>query len=229
MASIPFTIIAQSGPSTPGGFKDFEVVFARRAMMKIRRLMGDERLKELLKEEIAEADTYWKKIASESDGKWRAARIVISPRGLTSKEFLTWFVPRAGEGDTPEKIAVHPEHWVIDTKKGMQGIYVLETLGDKVTQCTLRDEGKGAPEFVAVDESCPMRFGGSLVTYEGTHMAEAFHQFKDHEDGKGFTADLAIYFPAACEEEIIETHRQHLLVEFTNWMQMAYTELKEGK
>jgi hypothetical protein len=37
----------------------------------------------------------------------------------------------------------------------------------------------------------------------------------------GFDALLAIYFPGAAPEEFIEGHRQHLAVEFTNWITTA--------
>ena len=225
MAPAPFTIDVRSGPHAPGARRDFEAAFARRAMMLVRRLLGEQGLKDLLREEIAASEDYWKKKSSESSGEWRASRIVISPRGLTSKQFLTWFIPQKGDGDSPEKIAAHPEHWVVDTRKGLSGIYVLETLGDKVSQFTLVDDGIAA-KFVTDDPSYPVKFTGRCHTEGGIHIGEVYHQFKDHEDGQGFDADLAIYFPAACEDDLIETHRQHLLVEFSNWMQAAYDALK---
>ena len=53
-------------------------------------------------------------------------------------------------------------------------------------------------------------------TPDGTTIGHALHQFRETTDG--FDALLAIYFPAAAPEEFIEGHRQHLAVEFTNWI-----------
>lgn len=49
---------------------------------------------------------------------------------------------------------------------------------------------------------------------------------RDHEDDGGFDADLAVYFPAACGGDLIECHRQHLLVEFSNWFRDCYKALR---
>ena len=47
----------------------------------------------------------------------------------------------------------------------------------------------------------------------------ALHQFR--KTGSGFDALLVIYFPAAAPEDLIEGHRQHLVVEFTDWITAA--------
>ncbi|KAJ5919479.1 hypothetical protein N7454_009314 [Penicillium verhagenii] len=214
-----FQLEIKSDFKVEGGCKDFEAAFARRSVMLLRRLLGEERLTELLRDEITASDAFWKKTAAASNGKWRASRIHVSPRGLSVKDFHSWF---AGEGSPdPEKIASHPEHWVIYTVPGSTDMSVLETLGDKVTlfNMILVDE---APDFVdqVADYPIKMKFRG--FTEGNTHMAEVYHQLKEHEDGQGFDADLAVYFPAAVEDDLIETHRQHLLVEFNNWFQQAY-------
>lgn len=51
---------------------------------------------------------------------------------------------------------------------------------------------------------------------------ELYHQFRDHADGQGFDVDLAIYFPVGAGEDVVECHRQHLLVEFSNWSKQAF-------
>lgn len=45
------------------------------------------------------------------NGKWRASRIVIFPRGLTSNDFITWFLHKGREvRPGPEKVAIYLEH-----------------------------------------------------------------------------------------------------------------------
>ena len=60
---------------------------------------------------------------------------------------------------------------------------------------------------------------GNLTLPDGTIIGHALHQFQETETG--FDALLAIYFPAAAPEDLIEGHRQHLAVEFTNWITAA--------
>jgi hypothetical protein len=60
---------------------------------------------------------------------------------------------------------------------------------------------------------------GTVALANGTTIGHGLHQFREATDG--FDALLAIYFPAAAPEEFIEGHRQHLAVEFTNWIVSA--------
>ncbi|KAL2788227.1 hypothetical protein BJX66DRAFT_327314 [Aspergillus keveii] len=196
-----FTINVRQGPTANRDAKNLEAAFARRSMMLVRRLLGEDKLIELLRDETAASTEYWKTVSAASDGKWKAARIVLSPRGLSSMDFVDWFLPAEG-GMLPdqEKLAAHPEHWVVRPAGAPQTMTVLETLGERPTLFLLAF-GLPRAEFL-------------------------YHQFRDHEDGQGFDVDLAIYFPAACGEDVVECHRQHLLVEFSNWSRQAYEAVK---
>lgn len=112
MSSTPFSIDIRQGPDAKRETKDLEAAFARRSMMLVRRLLVEDRLIDLLRDETAASTEYWRKVSADSNGEWKAARI-LSPRGLTSKGFINWFLPAEG-GMLPEqeKLAAHPEHWV---------------------------------------------------------------------------------------------------------------------
>lgn len=49
MPCVPFSIDALKGPTSKRGTKDLEAGFARRSMMLVRRLLGEDRLIELLR------------------------------------------------------------------------------------------------------------------------------------------------------------------------------------
>lgn len=225
MATVSMAINVQIGPKQQEGRRDYEARFAKRAMMLVRRLLGIEGMKDLLRDEITSANEYWKTKSEESHGKWKSARIKLSLRGIACEEFLRWFVPEGGDPDA-ERVASHPEHWFVYVKKDSHRLSVLETLGDKVSLFDLVLRGSEPAHFVEEDSSSPKKMIGSGYTEDGTYMLEAYHQFKDHSDGQGFDSDLAVYFPAAVEEEVVETHRQHLLVEFCNWFESAYKDLR---
>ncbi|KAJ5128908.1 hypothetical protein N7476_007525 [Penicillium atrosanguineum] len=222
MPSPPFTVEVLKGPDSERETKDLEAAFARRSMMLIRRLLGEDRLIELLRDETAASSEWWQTVATDSNGEWRPARIVLSACGLISKEFITWFIPaQGGMLPEPEKLAAHPEHWVVRPSDGPKAMTVLETLGERPTLFTLAFDVQ-APAFVQDDPAFPTKMTGRGYLENGTQTMELYHQFKDHADGQGFDVDLAIYFPIAAGEDVVECHRQHLLVEFSNWSKQAY-------
>lgn len=105
---------------------------------------------------------------------------------------------------------------------------VLETLGKHVSHFEIpHGQDKKSSDFVTGrDESSTFIMTGKGYTRDGINNGEILHQFKDHEDGQGFDVKLVIWFPAACEDELFEGHRQHLAVEFRNWLVAAFDELK---
>jgi hypothetical protein len=235
MAPVNFAAYVRNGPQPLRSQGDgdaitsknsFEAAFARRSMMLVRRLLGNRGIEELLKDEIAASNDFWKTTVAKSDGKWKPARVKLSIRGIKSEEFLYWLKPREGR-IAPENVASHPEHWTVYVDKGRGGLAVCETLGERPAWFLLRDDGT-ASEFVDDDPQMPAKFTGRgyLGGHDGVQMIETYHQFRDHDDDGGFDADLAVYFPAACEDELIECHRQHLLVEFTNWFRDCHKALR---
>ncbi|KAE8332948.1 hypothetical protein BDV39DRAFT_199952 [Aspergillus sergii] len=222
MCSTPYTVNVLQGPNTKQGTKDLEAAFARRSMMLVRRLLGEDGLIDLLREETAASASYWRTITAESNGGWKAARIVLSLRGLTSKDFVNWFLPAEG-GMLPEqeKLAAHPEHWVVRPGTGPKTMTVLETLGEHPTLFSLIFDVARA-SFTEDDPTFTTKMTARGFIEGGVQIMELYHQFKDHADAQGFDVDLAIYFPAASGEDVVECHRQHLLVEFSNWFKQAY-------
>lgn len=228
MTSTPFSLNVSTNPNRKGSCKDFEAAFARRAMILLRRLLGSSKLTELLQDEIAASNNYWREISEKSKGNWRPSRVRMSVRGITTEDFIAWFLPPPDEKEVdPEKLAAHPEHWVLTNDEESKRLYVLETLGNRVSEFWLALDIT-APNFVESEADLNIKMPGRGFTKDGVHVIESYHQFKTHEDKQGLDADLAVYFPAACDDSLIETHTQHLLVEFSNWFQQAYDASKVG-
>ena len=193
-------------------------------MILLRNILGQDGILELLKDEIDLADEYWAKMVHDSNGRWKPSRIQMSFRGINSHEFLDWFLPKGPKDDpSPQKIAAHPEHWML--RGTPEGLLTCETLGDKVSRFWLKLDTEKS-DFVFDEAGFPKKMTGKGYTKSGVHMLEAYHQFRDHEDGKGFDADLAVYFPEACGDDVVLTHSEHLLVEFRNWYDLAYGALR---
>ena len=139
----------------------------------------------------------------------------LQVHGISAAEFVSYFMSITG--DQPKLLAARPEHFVLaEAGDGPSHVIrVVENLGRYISDFYITFTGedqavaKLAPDY-------PTRMVGTVALADGTTIGHALHQFRETADG--FDVLLAIYFPAAAPEEFIEGHRQHLAVEFTNWI-----------
>jgi len=75
-------------------------------------------------------------------------------------------------------------------------------------------------------EVYPMALCGSARLRSGTVIGYACHQFREYDEGEsegvGFEVVFGAWLPASCGEEVVETHRRHMAVEWSNWIRAAY-------
>ena len=176
MASRSFSVHIKNGPqplSDQGGGDAntkqlYEVAFAMRAMMLMRKLLGNKGIDELFKDEIVSSNAFWRDAVVRSDGNWVPARIKLSTRGINAQQFIAWF-SSGGSVVPPEVVVSHPEHWAIyvDQEKGAP--YVFETIGDKSTRFYNKTDGTAAA-FVDDDPDLPMKMTGQGCLYGGDQV-----------------------------------------------------------
>lgn len=206
--------IEVSGPTSGLSLVEYELLSARRALQKLKSLLGRERLIELLRAETDETEGNFNQWLAESGGKFRPALTGLRVTGLSTAEFFSYFDSIRSE--EPKMLAAHPEHFVIAEIDG--GLEVIENCGPYISHFRVRFDD----DSPAVDEllpDYPVRMVGDISMREGSVEARVLHQFKDTDDG--FEARLAIYFPAVVPDEVIEGYRQHQAVEFSNWIAAA--------
>ncbi|KAI0168410.1 hypothetical protein BJ166DRAFT_611357 [Pestalotiopsis sp. NC0098] len=209
---------------TPGGTIDeFELAFARRSLARIKAFVGRDGLFKLLEPELDRSDEYWRRVIQQSGGKMRAAEIKVSATGITLQQMLSTTHMRSQ--DEPWMLAGHPEHYLIHEGATKEiGLVVCETLGSHTTYFTMAlDQVDARPEQRKAEFPASMTGKGYLR--DGTHVVNAAHEFRESEDGNGFEAVLRIDFPAAVDDALLETHRQHLAVEFRHWTAVIHHEL----
>jgi hypothetical protein len=211
-------VAAVSGPTSPGTVSDWELFFARRALATLKSRLGRDKLLELLKPDIdasAEQLTAW---AAASEGKWRPAQTELRVKGISAAEFLAYF--HSVMADQSRLLAAHPEHFVLAEVEG--GHQVVENLGAHIADFRIfyTDEDRAVVDLAA---DYPVRVAGVVELPDSTLVGHALHQFRETADG--FDVLLGIYFPDAAPDEVIEGHRQHLAVEFTNWITDAVASL----
>jgi uncharacterized protein len=201
-------IAVTAGPTSPGTTADWELFFARRALAKLKSQLGQQALLELLEPDTADSARTLKAWADSSHGQWRPALTQLQVRGISASEFVSYFMSITGD---------QPEHFVLaEAGDGLSHVIrVVENLSRHISDFYITFTGEDQA-IAELNPDYPARMAGTVALADGTTIGHALHQFRETTDG--FDALLAIYFPAAAPEEFIEGHRQHLAVEFTNWI-----------
>jgi hypothetical protein len=220
-----FAVEMVSGPSAPGRVEDFELFHARRVLARLKAVIGRQGLLDLLAAEIEEGDAFLREQARLSDGKFRSATTVLAARGIKAGQFLHWM--DKSFSNEPVLLAAEPDHYAFVPNPDST-VTVVENIGPYVCRVQLPAydaapswSAEAAQELLPESEY-PFRRIADVRLADGTIVGRVMTQFGDTEEG--FNANLTAYFPAACPEEIFEHHRQHLAVEFTNWIAGAAAE-----
>lgn len=227
MTQPSFNVTIVKGAASSESTDQFELLYARRSLALMKSLLGYQGLLDLLQPCVAESNKYWEDRCAQAAGAFQLAGVEMSVQGLSVQDFLDWFHHAC---DQPQKMqAAHPEHYITCNKKDDGGRYCfIENLGPWVSYMELVDLQVNGPssEFVKRDPAFPLYMTGKGYTSSGKWAIEVCHQFKNNANGSGFDVKLGIWFPASCEEELIEAHRQHFLVEFSNWLKAAAKDLR---
>ncbi|MGX6605001.1 hypothetical protein ACWKSP_23145 [Micromonosporaceae bacterium Da 78-11] len=217
-----FAVDLVSGPPVSGGVDAFELAHARRALALLKSRIGRQGLLDLLAADIEEGNDYLRERAELSGGKFKSGTTVLAVRGLKAGQFVRWLTTIFS--DEPALLAAEPEHFVIFTNPDTT-VTVVENLGPYVSRVLLPGYGVAATwAEEAINEllpeaDFPFRRLADLSLPDGTVVGRVLNQFGDTDEG--FTAHLTCYFPVECADEFVEHHREHLAVEFRNWITAA--------
>lgn len=218
-----------SGPTTSGGIDSHELAHARRALARLKSLVGHQGLLDLLAEDITEGNAFFRELAARSDGQLRSATTVLAVRGqLKAAPFLRWL--EHAFSDENVLLAAEPEHYVFITNPD-GSVTVVENLGPYVASVRLpgfddeiqipnddEEAARTVPELLPVSQY-PFRRLALISLPDGTAIGRMLIQCGD--TGEGFSTSLTVYFPSDCPDEVFEGHLQHLAVEFRNWIVAA--------
>lgn len=216
-----------SGPAAPGRIDDFELEHARRVLARLKSSLGRQGLLELLAADINVGVDFMREMVEQSKGKVKPATTVLAIKGLTATQFLHWLDSKFDQESV--MLAAEPDHFVIAPNPDST-VTIVETLGEFVCEIRIPAfDGAGNWDAAVVDEllpesEYPFRRIGRITLPDGTLVGHMLTQFGD--TAGGFDASLTAYLPTACPEDVFEHHRQHLAVEFRNWIVAAAAEVQ---
>lgn len=219
------TVELVSGPTEAGGLADFELSHARIVLAQLKRLLGRQGLLDLLADEIESGNAYLKEMAELSNGTLRPTTIVLEARGIKAVQFLGW-LGRAFT-DEPKLLSAEPDHYAMFLNQDST-VTVVERLGLHASRVLLPAFDKAptwteeTADALLSESEYPFRRIADITLADGTIVGRLLNQFGDTEEG--FRANITAYFPTACPEEFFEHHRQHIAVEFSNWIKAAAAE-----
>ncbi|WP_329567222.1 hypothetical protein [Streptomyces sp. NBC_01361] len=107
------------------------------------------------------------------------------------------------------------------------GARVVENIDPHV--CSIYIDGWGTDAMAWAAEAdellpeseFPREMSSNLFLPDGTVVGRALIQFGDTADG--FTANLTVYLPTTCPDDVLEHHLRHYAVEFRNWITASAT------
>ncbi|MCZ4098696.1 hypothetical protein C8250_034225 [Streptomyces sp. So13.3] len=222
--SAPVTVSLEAGIPGGGSIDDFELFYARRALHRFRTRLGRQGLLDLLASDIEEGNAFLRECARVSEGSFKAGTTVLAAQGMAAGEFLAWMDKAFAAADDTALLAAHPEHYAMGAENGGPP-RVVENIGPHVCSFYMGGWGTDAMAWAEdVAELLPMsdfphKMSSNLFLADGTVVGRALIQFGDTPDG--FTANLTVYFPTACPDDVLEHHLRHYAVEFRNWIVAA--------
>ncbi|KAK5694427.1 hypothetical protein LTR17_024819 [Elasticomyces elasticus] len=194
----------------------YELISARRALRLLKGNLGQDRLCDLIKEQVAKGNKLFRDHVERSGGRTETGTITIEATNLTVTDFCAWLSRAFTRQDV--LIAAQPEHYLMDMVDS-HGPHVVETLGDHVVGF---HTGGWDESQVAESGGVDRRQSTLTLDDDGTVFGSVSTAFFEAPDG--MSAELSITLPATSAPEAIEQHLQHFSVEFRSWMLMAAAE-----
>lgn len=202
--------------------RNMELRRARRSLAYLKRKIGNEAMRILLKDELDAATIRTSKWMDASAGEWTSGALHLQTPGPSAAYFHRWFLGKMKDGQEAVFRAGHPDHFLnhpID-----RGAEVIENVGEDHDpwHIFVRFVPDETPFPTAWHASYTERFGALITDRDGRRIGSALHELKDLDGG--LRAKLTISLPAASPADLIRGHLHHFAIEFRNWTLAALEE-----
>ena len=172
-------------------------------------------IKNLYQKPLEHANTFWKNVSEKSDGKrnLQEGKVYMHIEGVTMPQLQKMM---SSELESNFSFIINPEHFYSEGDT-IEGQHIIETFGcfGEPTEMLLFPEKDGFEPTIS-DPAYPIKLNGYTTLADGDNMGfgwRAFHQIRPTNNG--FDAILAAYLPSATPTDIIEGHKWHLAIEFS--------------
>ena len=225
----PVTVMIDGRHLTPAEIDLAELGRARHALAYLTRLIGNEAMRTLLRQDLALTSAQVLGWVYASAGSWQSGSVELVIPDLSAAEFLAWYrhntdPESGGAAERETKLrGGHPEHFINHPRR--DGIEVIENVGE--TELPWHILYRSLPEQAAFPEpwspSFPLRFGAEIIM-DSVRVGYSMRQLRDDADGMHIRCTT--HLPQAAPYELVLRHLTHFSIEFRNWALIARRELQ---
>jgi len=201
-----------------------ELTRAHGALAYLKARIGNDRMRELLADDLAETTKRTEAYATQSTG-WKDASFRLVLPGPDAATFHQFFLDLMKHDRELEMRAGHPDHFLNHPVEG--GAQVIENLGedDLPWYIELTFSTDQEKYTVSWDDDYPERVGAIIFNSNGTQIGTAMHEMRDTSDG--MEIKFTVILPDAAPDALLHGHLRHFAVEWRNWARLAREELAE--
>jgi hypothetical protein len=214
----PTYAIMPSRRMGPADLDAEELARAHGALAYLKAKIGNDRMRELLADDLATMTERTGRWSKESKG-WKSANFKLIVPGPGATAFHSWFLQMMKEDRQLELRAAHPDHFMNIPLGGTAK--VIENVGEDNLPWYIELEFTSDEERFPVtwDPSYQERLGAVIFNADRVQIGSAMHEMRDTSEGTEIS--LTIILPDAAPDSLLEGHLRHFAVEFRNWTRMA--------
>ncbi len=201
------------------GILDAELARARHALAYLKQKIGNDHMRELLREDLLTMTGRVQQWLRASGGAWQCGSVELIVPGPSAAGFREWYADAMSKGWEVDLRAGHPEHFINHPVD--DSIEVIENIGE--TELPWHIFYRSLPEDAqlpsAWDSAFPIHFAAEIVDADGTRVGYSMRELRDEEDGMHMK--LTSHLPAAAPPGLLERHLHHFSIEYRNWASFA--------
>lgn len=203
---------------SPADLDAEELSRAHGALAYLKAKLGNDRMRELLADDVAKTSESSGNWAKESKG-WKSANFRLVVPGPGAAAFHGFFMQMMKEDRQLDLRAAHPDHFM-NIPLGPKA-EVIENIGEDRLPWHIKleftaDQSRYPETW---DDAYPERLGAVIFNTDGVQIGSAMHEMRDTPDGTEIK--FTIILPEAAPDSLLDGHLRHFAVEFRNWTRMA--------
>ncbi len=209
---------------TDGDISSFELDRARHALAYLKDKLGNDAIRDLLADDVAQMTAEAKSWLDASKGEWRSKWIELIVTGPPAADFYRWYGQMFANDRQELLRAAHPEHFV-NRSTGSASAEVIENVGETELPWRISYEPIDDADLpVGWQPDYPVRFASQLRDQNGVQIGFTLHEGRDDPDGMHLR--MTTVLPVATPDLLFHHHLRHYAIELRNWTQFAWSELE---
>ena len=205
-----------------GDILNNELARARHALAYLSQKIGNDRMRELFRDDLQTMTARVQDWLNASEGAWQTGSVELIVPGPSATAFRQWYADALAQGWEAELRAGHPEHF-INHPVG-DSVEVIENIGETELPWHIfyRSLAEDAEVPSAWDSRFPVHFAAEIVDIDGTRVGYSMRELRDGEEG--LHMKLTSHLLAAAPPGLLERHLHHFSIEYRNWASFALNE-----